>query len=139
MAVGFDQHHQSTVGGKADKFDMFDWCVMFWGQHQAGALGKPGQRTSDAVKHGADVTFIAVKRGVDFFLVQSIQLPGFKQAVDEQAQAKLRGDTPSRDVGESSKPRCSRSCMTLRMVAALTFSFNERVRVREPTGSPESR
>ena len=47
------------------------------------------------------------------------------------------GKRPAETCGLSSRPMCSRSCMTLRMVAAETGML--RVSVREPTGSPVSR
>ena len=49
------------------------------------------------------------------------------------------GIRPALVCGLSSRPRCSRSCITLRTVAALTCSESVRVRVRDPTGSPVSR
>ena len=49
------------------------------------------------------------------------------------------GIRPAETCGESSRPSCSRSCITLRMVAAETPSLTERASVREPTGSPVSR
>ena len=49
------------------------------------------------------------------------------------------GTRPAETCGLSSRPRCSRSCMTLRIVAADTPSASVRASVREPTGSPVSR
>ena len=48
------------------------------------------------------------------------------------------GTRPAEVCGLSSRPRYSRSCITLRTVAADTLSLSVRVRVREPTGSPVS-
>ena len=49
------------------------------------------------------------------------------------------GTRPAETCGDSRRPRYSRSCMTLRMVAADTPSDIVRVSVREPMGPPVSR
>ncbi|KAG1648630.1 hypothetical protein GQR58_029684 [Nymphon striatum] len=49
------------------------------------------------------------------------------------------GIRPALTCGEPSTPMYSKSCITLRIVAALTFSLKSRVNVREPTGSPFAR
>ena len=56
-----------------------------------------------------------------------------------EALATIRGSRPALVCGAKSRPASSRSAITLRMVAALTFSLMSRVSVREPTGSPVSR
>ena len=46
------------------------------------------------------------------------------------------GTRPADVWGESSKPKSSRSAMTLRIVAGLKFNDESLERVREPTGAP---
>jgi hypothetical protein len=134
MAVGEDEHDERAVGGEAHEFDVADRRLVLGGEHEARPVGQARERGADAVEHGAHVAFVGAERGVDLLAVERRDLADLEDAVDEHPQAQLRGMRPAEICGLSRRPRYSRSCITLRIVAALTFSDMVRVRVREPHG-----
>ena len=65
--------------------------------------------------------------------------PSSRRPSTNNRRPRCVGMRPAETWGLSSNPRYSRSCMTLRIVAAESFSVMVRDRVRDPIGSPELR
>ena len=78
---------------------MFDGCFVFWGQDQTGTVGDARQRLAHLIKDGCDVLIVAAKGLIDLLAVVAVQIADLQQAIDKHAQAKLRGDTASTDMG----------------------------------------
>jgi hypothetical protein len=103
---------------------------------QPGVAGQPGERVRRVAEHGLDAPPPAGALGLDRPTLLVRQAADLEQPVDVEAQARLGGQPAGRGVGRVEEAQLLQVAITLRMVAAESWSSRRRAIVREPTGSP---
>ena len=98
MTVGKDEHDKGAVLGQVDKLDMLDRGFVFRSEDEGGTMRHARERRADPVEHGGHIGRVRAERFLDLLAVFGLDIADFQKAIDEHAQADLRGNAPGRDM-----------------------------------------